>query len=470
MSSIDAPAQTLATRLLEVASHEGMERVFPFWADGGATRSGDSHEASRSEAASGRDPFTPGRHLLAAYPSSCVRATVGELGPGGLVPFLRRHLPARGPERLPLVVVFLAYDAGRAAPGLERTWPGPARDPHPLDAVPDLVIATYDGYLVGPSELGPWQPIGDTRQLMRALAAPSPPATSTLDIDDKATRQSLAALGATLGDPRPAAVHRDGVTQLLEGIAAGDYYQVNLARRLEGRAPTSTAPALFAALRHAQPTAFAALFPLGADAFLSSGSPECLLAWDGVRGVARSYPIKGTTRRDPDPSRDAALAAALRASEKDQAEHVMIVDLVRHDLGRVARPGGVDVPRLMQLMSLTTLHHLVSEVRAEVPREVDLAEVIGALFPGGSITGAPKIAAMQALDRLEPFRRGPYCGSLGVVLGGAEAVFSILIRTAVFAGDTVAYATGGGIVADSDPDLELAETELKAQALIRAVS
>ncbi|MBL8784097.1 MAG: anthranilate synthase component I family protein [Deltaproteobacteria bacterium] len=451
----DAPAQTLASHLLEVASREGMERVLPFWGDGGTTASAP--------------PFAPGRHLLAAYPSSLVRAKVSDLGPGGLVPFLRRHLPPRGPERLPLVVVFLAYDAGRAAPGLERTWPGPTHDPHALDAVPDVLIATYPGYLVAPSEHGPWQAVGDTALLTRTLAA-SLAVTSTLDKDDKATRQ---ALGAALTDPRPSTLHRAGVAHILDGIAAGDFYQVNLARRLEGRAPmqpAQAAPALFAALRRAQSTAFAALFPLGADAFLVSASPECLLAWDGERGIAQSYPIKGTIGRDPDPTRDAALAAALQASAKDQAEHVMIVDLVRHDLGRVARPGGVSVPHLMALMPLTTLHHLVSEVRAEVPDEVDLAEVLGALFPGGSITGAPKIAAMQALDRWEPFRRGPYYGSLGVVLGGAEAVFSILIRTAVIARDVLAYATGGGIVADSDPDLELAETELKAQALLRALS
>ena len=148
----------------------------------------------------------------------------------------------------------------------------------------------------------------------------------------------------------------------------------------------------------------------------------------------------------------------------------MIVDLVRNDLGRVAVPGSVEVHSIFSELTLKTVRHLVSEVRATVSEAHDLADLIGAIFPGGSITGAPKIAAMRALDHCEHFNRGFYCGSLGVIRGGSEATLSILIRTAVLSVDGLTYGTGGGLVADSSAEQEFAETELKAAAINAAIA
>jgi len=429
-----------------------MMRVLPFWADGG---DGAHIEPS----------LAPPGHILAAYPSEVVRVRVEELGPGGLVRFLTRHLPAASPEPLPLVVALLSYDAGRAAPGHEGLFARPARPrPHPHDALPDVLIARYDGYYEATSAAGPWLPRGDTAHIDRALAG-SP----------------LTAMPAAIGpllDPLAVGVYLDGFAAIEAGIAAGDFYQVNLARRLEAvlvgpvsdAGLASLARHLFEQLRTIQPTAFGALLPLGESAWLVSGSPECLLDWHAPSRVARSFPIKGTASRGTGADDDDALSAALGASLKDQAEHVMIVDLVRNDLGHVAVPGTVTVPHLFAELPLSTLRHLVSEVRCEVAPPNDLAALVGALFPGGSITGAPKIAAMRAIDRLEPFQRGLYCGSLGVVRGGRDARLSILIRTAVLDAHGLTYASGGGIVADSRPEAELAETELKAVAMNAALA
>ena len=414
-------------------------RVLPLWADGGRGPHTD---------------LTPRGHVLAAYPSSIRRASLESLGPGGLEPFLRECLPT-APGPLPLVVVALAFDAGRAAEA-HTSIAERARRP----ALPDVIVAHYDGYLEADGELGPWRRVGDTTQLEAALAYP---------IAEPALPPT------TLRDPRDPARYFQGFAAIMEGLAAGDFYQVNLARELEARfaeplpppALAHAARALHLRLRSQQPAAFAASWPLAEDAWLVSGSPECLLQWQGR--VAKSYPIKGTIAR-ADGEADGRLAEQLQSSSKDQAEHVMIVDLVRNDLGRIARVGGVSVPRLMTHLTLPTVRHLVSEVRAEARADVDLASVIGALFPGGSITGAPKISAITAIARHEPFDRGFYCGSLGVVRGGDSATLSILIRTAILAAEGLVYGTGGGLVVDSIADQEFAETTLKATALARAVA
>jgi anthranilate/para-aminobenzoate synthase component I len=182
-----------------------------------------------------------------------------------------------------------------------------------------------------------------------------------------------------------------------------------------------------------------------------------------------SFPIKGTRPRGRDAAQDEALAAELLADPKDSAEHVMIVDLVRNDLGRVAVPGSVEVRGLAGLQTLPTVHHLVSDVRAVARADVDLAAALVALFPGGSITGAPKIAAMSRIERVEGLRRGFYTGSFGLVFPDGRAAFDILIRTCVVADGRLFYQTGGGIVADSDPEREWEETEHKAAALERAL-
>jgi len=485
-------APSLSARLLTSAAREGVMHVLPFWADGGTSGSTDS-------------VLAPAGHVIAAYPSEVVRARLEDLGGDGLVPFLRRHLPPASDERLPLVVVLLAYDAGRAAPGHESLMRRPERErQHAHDGLPEVLVVRYDGYLEAPSEEGPWTSVGDTRKLEHALQ------DGTLDAqDDGAERAAIDRLQSLSNDADPSRYFA-GFEAILAGIRNGDHYQVNLARRLVAGFTDQTQPRraashpeiaidfasshklalaketrmltpdtatlirvvgrLHAALRATQPAAFGALMPLDEDAWLISGSPECLLEWRAHTRLAQSFPIKGTIARADSSIADGRLSQLLRGSIKDQAEHVMIVDLVRNDLGRVAVPGSVAVPSLFSELALRTVRHLVSEVRATLANPYDLADLIGALFPGGSITGAPKIAAMHALDRWETFKRGVYCGSLGVVRGGQRATMSILIRTAVASAHGLTFGTGGGLVADSDAAAELAETELKAAAINAAIA
>jgi para-aminobenzoate synthetase component 1 len=256
------------------------------------------------------------------------------------------------------------------------------------------------------------------------------------------------------------AAHRARVARVLEYIRAGDVYQVNLARRLVAPlVETGDALALYAALVDVAPAPFGAL--IEADGVtVVSGSPERFLTRRGQRIETR--PIKGTRPRAADTAGDRAAAADLATSAKDAAEHLMIVDLERNDLGRIAETGSVEVERLGYLVELPQVHHLVSRIAATLRPGVGVAELLRATFPGGSITGAPKIRAMQIIDELEPVRRGPYCGAIGFLGGGGAIELAIAIRIAVVTDGELHVHVGGGIVADSEPAAELAETEDKA--------
>ncbi|MCC6620792.1 MAG: chorismate-binding protein [Deltaproteobacteria bacterium] len=423
-----APAPVLARRLFVEATRQGLERALPFWADGGDAE----------------------RHVLAAFPDRVVRLPVAT-DRATLAAALRELLPAApSDDRAPLVVIGLSYDAGRA---LEAIGPGPEDDL----GLPDLIVARYPGYLESFGDAGLWSERGPSSLRWLAHEVPPPPPAPR-------------AAPPRFEDPRSRAAYVAGITEVIDRLRAGDLYQANIARRLECRAPPEATLDTYLALREVQPNRFGALWALDAATWIASNSPECLLHWDAASRTAKSFPIKGTRPRDPDRGADERARAALAASDKDRAEHLMIVDLVRNDLGRVARRGTVRVESLFEVMTLPTVHHLVSTVACEVDPAYDLVDVLLALFPGGSITGAPKIAAMRLIDRVEDERRGFYCGSLGVVLGGAEAAFSILIRTLLATRGRLVYATGGGIVVDSDPDDEWAETETKAIALQRALA
>jgi para-aminobenzoate synthetase component 1 len=254
------------------------------------------------------------------------------------------------------------------------------------------------------------------------------------------------------------------VRAALEYIAAGDIYQVNLAQRFTApfRMPP---PALFGALQ-SHPMPFAAYVDAG-EAVLVSNSPECLLLREGESVL--TCPIKGTRARARHPGRDRTVTAELQADAKEAAEHVMIVDLERNDLGRVCRPGSVQVREFARVVSFPSLHHLVSEVAGTLRGGVSLGEVLRALFPGGSITGAPKIRAMEVIEELEPVPRGFYTGAIGFVGWDDYAVFNIAIRTAIVGHDAVSYHAGGGIVADSIANREYEETLLKAQPFLTAL-
>jgi para-aminobenzoate synthetase component I len=271
-------------------------------------------------------------------------------------------------------------------------------------------------------------------------------------------------------DLRSSFTHRgylDALTRVREYIIAGDIFQTNLSQRFE--APLTESPwSLYQRLRGINPAPFAAFLEFG-DITVASASPERFLRLDTARQV-EARPIKGTRPRGVYPAHDAALGRALQESAKDRAENLMIVDLMRNDLSRVSLPGSVRVPELFALERYATVHHLVSTVTGALEPGRDAIDLLCATFPGGSITGAPKVRAMEIIAELEPSRRGVYCGSIGYISLTGVMDTSIVIRTYQVVHGRVYFSAGGGIVADSDPEQEYRETFDKARALIRALA
>jgi anthranilate synthase component 1 len=264
------------------------------------------------------------------------------------------------------------------------------------------------------------------------------------------------------------APHRflDGVARVHDHLRAGDVFQVNLSR--EWRARCASAPAaadLYAALRGANPAPFAALLQQP-DWAIASSSPERLLE---VRdGIAQTRPIAGTRPRSAGDD-DAARIRELAGHPKERAEHVMLIDLERNDLGRVCVPGSVVVDEIMAVESYTHVHHLVSNVRGRLRTGTTPAQAIRAVFPGGTITGCPKVRCMEIIAALEGVGRGAYTGSLGYLNRDGDLDLNILIRTLSLHGDEVSFRAGAGIVADSVAERELDETRAKARGMARAL-
>jgi para-aminobenzoate synthetase component 1 len=260
--------------------------------------------------------------------------------------------------------------------------------------------------------------------------------------------------------------HMARVRDVLEAISAGDIYQANIAARFEAVLPAGLdAGALYLALRARNPAPFGAYIGCGEGCAVLSASPERFVQMNAA-GEITTQPIKGTRPRGADAAQDASLAAELLASAKDRAENLMIVDLLRNDIARVARD--VTVPSLFALQSFAHVHHLVSTVRGQIRPGADAVDLLRAAFPGGSITGAPKLRAMEIIAGLEGRARGPYCGSaLWIGFDGAMDS-NILIRTMTVAADCVVAQAGGGIVADSDPAEEWDEMLVKIMPLLRA--
>lgn len=258
------------------------------------------------------------------------------------------------------------------------------------------------------------------------------------------------------------------VTSIRDYIAAGDVYQVNLAQRFE--AAFAGAPLeLYRRLRARSTAPFGAYLALdGLD--IASISPERFIRLDAASGAAEARPIKGTRPRGASPAEDAALARALTESGKDRAENVMIVDLLRNDLGKVCRPGSVRVPELFALESHPTVHHLVSTVTGVLADGVDAFDLLRAAFPGGSVTGAPKIRAMEIIAELERAPRGVYCGAIGYISATGDMDLNIPIRTVALQDGVASFHAGAGIVWDSDPAAEYDETLAKARPMIDAVT
>ena len=264
---------------------------------------------------------------------------------------------------------------------------------------------------------------------------------------------------------RPA--YEAAVQRVIDYILAGDIFQANLSQRFLAELPPGLDGwALYRRLRAGNPAPFAAYLATGAVEIVSA-SPERFLKLEGRQVETR--PIKGTRPRGAVPEADRRLGEELLASEKDRAENVMIVDLLRNDLSRVCRDHTVLTPEICVLESFATVHHLVSTVTGELRPGLDAVDLLRATFPGGSITGAPKIRAMEIIAELEPTRRGPYCGAIGWLGGDGWMDTSITIRTYALKDGKVAFQAGGGIVADSDPAAEYEETLDKARALIAAL-
>lgn len=323
---------------------------------------------------------------------------------------------------------------------------------HPWSAAPVLFSALYD-----------WTYGHDYRSGRTWITAPSARDLAARVRDCAAPAVASRSAPATAWAAPRAAMSRDAyrrmVASALETIAAGDIYQVNLAQRF-AIAPFAGDPAaLFATLCARYPMPFGAYVDGGGWVAVSN-SPECLLAVDGDR--VATFPIKGTRR--------GAATDDWVHDPKEQAEHLMIVDLERNDLGRVCETGSVAVREFAVAQTYPLLQHMVSRIEGRLRPATSLADLIGATFPGGSITGAPKIRAMQIIEALEPCARGLYTGSIGWTTLDGRSRFNIAIRTGVIDRTGLIYFAGGGIVADSDPDREYEETLLKSEAFFAALA
>jgi para-aminobenzoate synthetase component 1 len=348
---------------------------------------------------------------------------------------------------------FLAYEAGRL---FERQPAMPGGLPDAVFGIYDWVIAFDHGNGEATLMADLWpQADGQANRdrVLALLAAPEPRRVDApLDLDWQSNFT-------------PAA-YRAAVARVIEAILAGDLFQANIAQRFTAALPAGFDPwTYYERLRATNPGDFAAFLAFG-DLAVASSSPERFLKVAGDRVETR--PIKGTIARDPDPAIDAARAATLLASEKDRAENVMIVDLLRNDLSRVCRPHTVEVPALCTLETYAGLHHLVSTVTGQLEEGRDALDAVAAAFPGGSITGAPKPQAMQVIAQIEQVPRGVYCGSIGYLGFDGSADFNIAIRTVTFVGGQASFHVGGGITALSDPAAEHEETLTKAARIFAA--
>ncbi|WP_405105879.1 anthranilate synthase component I family protein [Paenibacillus sp. FSL K6-1217] len=262
-----------------------------------------------------------------------------------------------------------------------------------------------------------------------------------------------------------AGAFQQAVLKVQEYIRAGDVFQVNLSLRQQAQL-RSTPEDVYEWLRRLNPSPYMGLLRTPGFA-LSSASPELLVKLHGDKVSAR--PIAGTRRRGHTPAEDAAMEAELRGSEKEIAEHIMLVDLERSDIGRVAAYGTVSVPELLTVERYSHVMHLVSQVEGIVAPGKDAYDVIAALFPGGTITGAPKVRTMEIIEELEPVRRGPYTGSMGWIDYNGNMELNIIIRTLAVKDGTGYIQTGAGIVIDSDPYREYRECHNKAKAVVKAI-
>ncbi|HEX7082130.1 MAG TPA: aminodeoxychorismate synthase component I [Gammaproteobacteria bacterium] len=363
--------------------------------------------------------------------------------------------PAARPPQVPFAggaIGYLAYDLGRR---FERLPTIAAAD---ID-VPEMAVGLYDwACVVDHVERRTWlvgagrdeRTFDEWNDLVDALCPRDPPEVKPFTA------------GSTIASSFDFEGYRAAFERVKAHIRAGDCYQVNLTQRFEAAAQGHSWAA-YADLRRRSPAPFAAYLGLPFAEILSS-SPERFLKVAG--GRVETKPIKGTRPRAPDAAADRALADELRASSKDRAENVMIVDLLRNDLGKVCVPGSVRATKLFDIESFANVHHLVSTVEGRLRPDAHALDLVRGAFPGGSITGAPKLRAMEIIETLEPQRRTVYCGCIGYVGFDGDMDLNIAIRTLLRRGDRVYAWAGGGIVADSEVEAEYRESLDKAAALL----
>jgi anthranilate synthase component 1 len=373
-----------------------------------------------------------------------------------------RRAPQRGLPRFSGGAVgFVGYEAARR---FERL-PLAKEDPYAPWGMPEAVFGIYDTVIAFdhvrhtltvlvhddaavPGEASRWM-----ERIFAALDGPLPPfaAPRAGDVDVRVN-----------GTPEQ---YMERVSRARELIAEGDCIQIVLAQRFDVT-PAPDPLALYRALRHVNPSPYMFLLETAA-ATLVGASPEPFVRVEGGKVVM--HPIAGTRPRGRDDAEDAANEAELRASEKERAEHVMLVDLARNDIGRVSRAGTVRVRELMRVDRFSHVMHLTSVVDGELSPDLDALDAFRACFPAGTVSGAPKIRAMERIAELETDQRGPYAGAVGYLGFDGTLDTCITIRTAVIAKDVCRIEAGAGIVADSDPAAEEAETRAKARALLRAI-
>ena len=366
--------------------------------------------------------------------------------------------PALPESPLPFVggwFVFLGYEAARfVEPSL--------RLPDSPHALPDAMAVRCPAAVIVDRE----------QQLTHVLSEADPAQLQAL-LADLSTIGSASApvskplMNLGLVDEDQPEQYLAGCQQVLEYLAAGDSFQINLSRAWRAELTRGSTPAaLYRCLRDTNPAPFSGLAQFSTGAVISS-SPERLISID--QGRVQTRPIAGTRPRGATETEDAQLKAQLVGNLKERAEHVMLIDLERNDLGRVCQPGSVEVSELMTVESYAHVHHIVSNVRGQLRSGVGVGEAIAAVFPGGTITGCPKVRAMEIIAELEGVGRGPYTGAMGYVSRHGKTDLNILIRSLVVENQLVSFRAGAGIVADSVPELELAETRSKARGLLRAL-
>ncbi|MBI2241149.1 MAG: aminodeoxychorismate synthase component I [Magnetospirillum gryphiswaldense] len=348
---------------------------------------------------------------------------------------------------------WLSYDIGRH---LERLPPPRPAQPR----FPDCVLGEFNAVAAFDHQSGQAWVIGEdnaARHLRdRLMAAPALPPIKWRP-------------GAQARPDLPRPQYQARVAQVVDYIRAGDVFQANLAQRFTATAPDGLSPfTLYRRMRQLAPGPFSA-FVVGGGCALAAVSPERFLSVNS-HGQVETRPIKGTRPRHSDPARDRELAVELAASAKDRAENLMILDLMRNDLSRVCAVGSVLAPQRMALESFPAIHHLVSVVTGQLRPDQDAVDLLQAAFPPGSITGAPKIRAMEIIAQLETAPRGPYCGAYGWIGDDGAMDLAVAIRVAAWRDRQVAIHAGGGITADSDPAAEYDETLVKAGPILRALA